>query len=112
MDNTAQPDYKSIDIPSKLSKQEETNLSALKQEFIMTVFKNLVTTDEGKPIISKYSSTGKAQELWKKIKSHQKHSLSLSHDSVKDKQPIWLICSDAQLSNKKSAEKSSSKQTK
>ena len=29
-----------------------------------------------------------------------------------DKQPIWLICSDAQLSNKKSAEKNSSKQTK
>ena len=74
-------------MPSKLSKQEETNLSALKQEFIMTVFKNLVPTDEGKSIISKYSSTGKAQELWKKIEAHQKHQLSFSQGSVKTKQP-------------------------
>ena len=81
IDNAMQPDYKSIDTPSKLSKQEETNLSALKQEFIMTVFKNLVTTDEGKSIISKYSSTGKAQELWKKIEAHKQHQLSFSQDS-------------------------------
>ena len=46
----------------------------LKKDYMMSVFKTHILTDQGKSIIATYTATGKAQQVWKELEIYHKQS--------------------------------------
>jgi len=63
-----------IDPTFKPSNQDEIALYVLKQNYMMSVFKTHILTDQGKSIIANYTATGKAQQVWKELEIYHKQS--------------------------------------
>lgn len=53
---------------------DDHELFVLKQNYIMSVFKTHILTDQGKSIITTYTTTGKAQQVWKELVEYHKKS--------------------------------------
>ena len=63
-----------LDPTFKPSNQDEIALFVLKQNYMMSVFKTHILTDQGKSIIANYTATGKAQQVWKELEIYHKQS--------------------------------------
>ena len=66
--------YDVLDPTFKPSNQDEIALFVLKQNYMMSVFKTHILTDQGKSIIANYTATGKAQQVWKELEIYHKQS--------------------------------------